>query len=397
MTISSQEIFTQPWAIQPEWIGIVRAAAKNHNDFLLSPDTRPEQLEALMKYSGQYQNNTYDVVVRENTAVLEIKGIVIPRGSFYGFYSGMTTPLEFLAKDFQAALDNPKVKRIVFRIDSPGGSITAVGEFARMIYAARGKKKIIAYVQGSASSAGYWIASACSEIIINPSALVGSIGVIMPLTSNKKKREQEGYEDFAIVSSQSPDKNLDVTKAEDRAKLQKIVNDSAQVFVSDVAEFRGTTVENVLENYGKGIVLVGQQAVDAGMADSLGSFEDILKPQKTNSAGSLSAQASTSKENDMEKEEILALVREEIQASKKRGKTNQEDEELDLLSQVETKVTELKGQSEKNTGALEKLTGDFKAMQDEFEGLKKNGTAGKQLAVDGASDEKAFQFMTEDD
>ncbi len=72
--------------------------------------------------------------------------------------------LDSFANDFQQALNNPAISNIILHIDSPGGMVTGVHECAEMIYQARGKKPMTAYVSGMAASAAYWLASAVMKL-----------------------------------------------------------------------------------------------------------------------------------------------------------------------------------------------------------------------------------------
>jgi len=106
--------------------------------------------------------------------------------------------------------------------------------------------------------------------------MLGSIGVRTALLDDSKAMEEAGFREYVIVSSQSPDKALDPSDEGDRARVQQIVDDLASVFVSKVARNRNVSEETVLSDFGQGDVLVGAKAVDAGMADRLGDFEQVV-------------------------------------------------------------------------------------------------------------------------
>jgi len=130
-----------------------------------------------------------------------------------------------------------------------------------------------AYVAGMGCSAAYWLASACSTLVCDPMAELGSIGVVCGYTV---RSDRPGTKSYQFVSSQSPDKRPDLETEHGRTVVQTVVDDMADVFVQAVAKYRKTTAEDVLENFGKGGTLIGQKAVDAGMADRLGSYEEVL-------------------------------------------------------------------------------------------------------------------------
>jgi len=94
-----------------------------------------------------------------------------------GFLFGGTSITGFRAA-FRQALRDPSVSAIIFDVDSPGGTIDGVPELADEIFAARGRKPMVAVANTQMASAAYWIASAADEIVVTPSGSVGSIGVL---------------------------------------------------------------------------------------------------------------------------------------------------------------------------------------------------------------------------
>ncbi len=150
-----------------------------------------------------------------------------------------------------------------------------------MIRAASARKPIFAYVDDLGASAGYWLASATDRIVVAPTAILGSIGVVSALRDPSKTNSKE----VEFVSSQSPKKSIDVSTESGRAQVQEIVDALAAVFVGDVARYRGVSPDTVLADFGQGGVFVGQAAVDAGLADAVGSFEQTLADLGEEAAG----------------------------------------------------------------------------------------------------------------
>jgi ClpP class serine protease len=178
--------------------------------------------------------------------------------------------MQMLANDLKAAINDPSVDAILVEMDSPGGELSGVSEFAQMLYDARAIKPVVCYVSYLGASAGYWIASAANSIHIGNTASVGSIGVISNVYKNNDS------DSIAIVSTQSPYKMLDPTKDKERAKIQARADKLAGVFIDEVAKYRGISPEKILKDFGQGDVLVGSDAVSAGMADSVTTFEKLF-------------------------------------------------------------------------------------------------------------------------
>jgi ClpP class serine protease len=210
---------------------------------------------------------------RGRTAILPITGPIIRRGNLLSSLSGgPMTSVEMLAKDFTRAVEDDAFDAILLDVDSPGGEASGISELAGIISQARDTKPITAYVGDLAASAAYWLASAASEVVVHRMAALGSIGVVMavPDPSASPKDHVE------FVSSVSPNKRPDPTSKEGKSELQTLVDALADIFVEDVAAQRGVSVEAVTGDFGRGGLRVGADAVEHGMADRLGTFEEVV-------------------------------------------------------------------------------------------------------------------------
>ncbi|WP_256578832.1 S49 family peptidase, partial [Pseudomonas sp. R26(2017)] len=147
-------------------------------DNLLAISDRLGDPMALEAKRGERLENTRQVAVRNGVAVVPVVGPIFRYANLFTEISGATST-QVLATDIQQALDDPKVKAIVLNIDSPGGVASGINELAELIYAGRDRKRIVSYIGGTGASAGYWIASAASEIVIDEASLAGSIGVVV--------------------------------------------------------------------------------------------------------------------------------------------------------------------------------------------------------------------------
>lgn len=265
-----------PWAITEEGLRtILQIAERSLADVDLAAAIRAEREtrpSALAAQEGRPLDNTRAVTVRDGVALLAVEGPLMRRADLFSEMSGATS-VGTLAKDFQQALDAPNVGAVLMVIDSPGGEVTGIHEFAQQIRAARdGAKPVWAYVEGLGASAAYWLASAADRIVVDATAGLGSIGVVMAVQDPEKRTAKT----IEIVSSQSPKKRPNVATEAGRAQLQQVVDDTAAVFVADVAANRGVSEDAVLADFGQGDIFIGQRAVDQGLADALGSFEGTL-------------------------------------------------------------------------------------------------------------------------
>lgn len=227
--------------------------------------------EAINKYSGQTDYKTYDVTYHGSVGIIHISGIISRHADMFAQFFGLgSAAIENIAKDFQSLLDNEEVKSIILDFDTPGGAITGVNELSEIIYNARGIKPIKAYVTGLACSAGYFLASACDEIIIDEMGQVGSIGVMRVVSKQNEKS-------VIFKSSQSPMKNIEAESELGKAEYQAKVDYLASIFIDKVAKYRGITADEVINRGNKGGVLVGAVAVTAGLVDRLGSMDSLIE------------------------------------------------------------------------------------------------------------------------
>lgn len=255
----------QVWAIEESWLQVILEIASREGE-------GPEAVAARL---GRPLQNTRTVAIRDGVAVVPIVGPIFRRANMLTEVSGATST-EMLARDFRTALDDPTVKAIMLDVDSPGGEANGVNEVAEMIHAARGQKPIVAYASGSAASGAYWLASAADEIVIDPTARLGSIGVVAAYRDTRGRDEKAGVRQIEFVSSQSPHKRPDLESDEGRKQIQAEIDAIADVFVSAIARNRDAEVSTVLSDFGRGGVKIGKAAVDARLADRTGSFESVL-------------------------------------------------------------------------------------------------------------------------
>lgn len=262
-------IATVPWCITESALVAMISIAERQPVADLAE--RMHGPKSLALRAGAQRDDTPRVTMRDGVAVIRIDGPLYRYADYFTDVSGGVTT-ERLALDFQAALDDLRTEAILFVVDSPGGEATGIGELADAIYRARGQKPMAAYIEGYGASAAYWIASAAGRVTVDPSALVGSIGTVLGV-ANPAARPQPPRT-IEVVSSQSPKKRVDVTTQAGRAYLQQLADDMTEVFIAAVQRHRGLSREQILAV--EGGLLVGEHAVDAGLADDLGTEEGAI-------------------------------------------------------------------------------------------------------------------------
>lgn len=257
-------VATRPWLITQESLETILAIANRMGD-----------PEALQTHLGKRLENTRTVQMVDGVAVIPIAGPIFRYANLFTEISGATST-EILARDIRVAADNPYVRGIVYEHNSPGGEATGINELAGVIAEVSKKKRSVAYAGGTMASASYWLGAAAGEIVVDATAVIGSIGVVMSYTDTTARDAKSDVRRVEIVSSASPNKRVDPNSDAGRTQIQTLVDSLADVFVGAVAKYRRTTPEKVVSDFGGGGVLVGQAAVKAGMADRIGSLDEVI-------------------------------------------------------------------------------------------------------------------------
>lgn len=259
----------RPWLLTDDALQTMLAiVGREQNDKELAALLN-EQRRAFLEPQGDTPPGASYTTVQDGIATIEVIGPIFRRANLFTQYSGGTST-DLLSADVQRAVNDPAIRGIVMAFDSPGGDANGIHELASAIRAGTDQKPIVAYVGGMAASAAYWLASACSEIVADATAELGSIGAVLALPNPNARSSRE----IEIVSSQSPKKRPDVTTESGRAQYQARVDALAAEFVADVASNRKVSEDTVLSDFGQGGVMSGRAAVAAKLADRLGSLQD---------------------------------------------------------------------------------------------------------------------------
>lgn len=220
--------------------------------------------------------------------VLPILGVLVQRGDMLTDMSGATS-YGSLRRGLRQLMDDPDVGGILLDIDSPGGEAQGCEELAAEIRAARDRKPIAASIDTTAGSAAYYLGAQATEIIASPSSMMGSIGTVLKHDSIAGALEQEGVERTYIVSKVSPRKMLgnsaEPLSDEARAEFQRIVDFYGDQFVAAVAKGRGVPASKVRSDFGQGDMFMAADAVKAGLADRVGSFDEAIARLSTGKVG----------------------------------------------------------------------------------------------------------------
>ena len=170
------------------------------------------------------------------------------------------------------------VKAVVFRVNSPGGTVLAASKIKEEIDLTRDVKPVVASYGDYAASGGYWISNSCDHIFTNATTLTGSIGVFSAIPEFSKTLKNVVHVNMVPVKSHKHSDMLSLTRpfdAEETAWMQVYVDDIYNSFVSIVAEGRDMTFETV-DNIAQGRVWTGADALRIGLVDEIGTLEDAI-------------------------------------------------------------------------------------------------------------------------
>ncbi len=193
--------------------------------------------------------------------------------------SGLIRDSRGIVRQIKKFAQEPRVKAIVLRIDSPGGVVAPMQEiFEAIKEAKREGKKVVASMGSIAASGGFYVALPCDCIVANPGTITGSIGVVMNFFVLEKFFQKLGVGFETIKSREYKDigSPFRPMRPTERELLKGVVEDVYQEFVAAVMEERNLTWEKMRE-IGDGRIFSGRQAKEFGLVDTLGGLETAIK------------------------------------------------------------------------------------------------------------------------
>lgn len=284
----AERVYNRPLLFAPEKVQIIldflgsRIGALDPNLGIDMTTPEANRISTMMR-----PENMPLAQIKNGVGHIPVIGSLVNRGAWIGARSGMTSyeGLEAQLRDMAA---NRDVHTILLDIDSPGGEATGMFSLATAIREVRSEKPVIALVNDVAASAAYGIASAASQIVVSPTSLVGSIGVIMVHTDQSAKLEKDGVKPTLIFAGQhKADGNPYSPLTENaRANLQSMVFSFYDQFTEAVGMGRGERFSADAARNTQARVFMGEEAVSLGLADRISTFSDLLNElQSTPRAG----------------------------------------------------------------------------------------------------------------
>lgn len=256
--------------------------------------------------------------VQGNVGVITVSGSLINGNAGFLSYFGVVGYGD-IRDALVAAMMHKDVQSILLNIDSGGGSVSGCQETHDLIARCNTLKPVVSYTGGVQASAALWIGVASSYSFTAPTAMTGSLGVMMVHAERSKALADAGIKVTVIRAGESKALANNYEPLTDKAKADKTAQAQAlyDIFLGSVATDRGMSVKVAEASFGQGVEFIGKQAVDAGLFDAVGSFEDAYmkaadmgtammkkKPAGTMKKASMSAQADSSANST----EVLAAL-----------------------------------------------------------------------------------------
>ncbi|WP_420022174.1 signal peptide peptidase SppA [Candidatus Blochmanniella camponoti] len=205
-------------------------------------------------------------------AIICINGPIVDGPDIPGSIGGDT-----IAHKIRSARFDPKIKAIVLRVNSPGGSVNASELIRLELIAVRDSgKPVVVSMGGIAASGGYWISTPANVIIASNSTITGSIGIFGIINTFEKSLDTIGIHSDGVNTS--PISNISITTplpTEYINMMQLYVNTSYHYFINTVAESRCKTAEDI-HKIAQGHVWLGYDAIKNGLIDNIGDLDDAI-------------------------------------------------------------------------------------------------------------------------
>jgi len=225
--------------------------------------------------SGEQSPTMYSYTLTpDGIAIIDVVGSLMKQESSWSD----STSTVMLRRTIRHAVANDRVRAIMMRYDSPGGTVSGTEELATEVADAAAKKPLAAYADGLMASAAYWLGAQANWIASNETATVGSIGVLAVVQDRSQMAAQQGVKVHVIKSAEAKGAGVPGTEITPKqlAEWQRQIDAMHAVFVEAIAKGRGISTD-AAGKLADARVHVGRQAKSAGLVDHIESFDAAMK------------------------------------------------------------------------------------------------------------------------
>lgn len=362
------------WALETNFFNrvspIVLHALQNGSSLrhlITNPEDRPKAHASIMEWDDSINAPFVRTESGKKIAYMSVIGSMTKRGGLcsYGMKDLGRKISRFNAVDH--------IDAIIIEFDTPGGTVDGTPDFGRALK--NSKKPIVSYIDGMMCSAGYWAGSQTNYIIANAHnpGMIGSIGTLCMHIDQSEYLKKEGLKVEIIRAEKSKDKargnSIEGLPDDARAKLIEELNQITESFIATVKAGRGDRLKAGDEDIFTGKVYSEKEALDLGMIDGIGTFEDAvakaeeLATIRTQNAFNSPNNSKNANSSDMKILKILGLAPE--------AEAKLSEEERARLEAAENKLAEIEANAANETAALQ---ASLDAALAENEALKATNT-----------------------
>lgn len=264
MTAPKRLVYGKPWALKESELDAIRA----------NVETWQPKGSAIPMDLPEDDN---EPEIANGVAVIDVCGVIVKTKSLIDEIFGGVVATTDVKEAFDVALASD-VSTIIFKYDTGGGSVSGVPELASYIFEQRQNtdKQIISFVDGCACSAGYWLAAQAEAVFCTEASELANIGVIAAVYDFSRYIKNAGIDPYVFRSDEVKGAGGDgYQDAHGRAIMEQVVTFN-KMFREAVARGRGISVEQLNSIAPDARIFIGQDSVDAGIADEVSTWDEVL-------------------------------------------------------------------------------------------------------------------------
>ena len=221
---------------------------------------------------------------RDKIVLLDISGVISSKERRRGLFQEQTSMVAQLREELEKASQDKKVRGVILRLNTPGGTVTASDIIYQEIIRFKRERAIpvVACMMELATSGGYYVSIAADTIVAHPTSVTGSVGAIAVKFNAQGLMEKIGVEDETVTAGDKKDLFAPwrPLTEEERAIIQGMLNDFYQRFITLIAENRKTLNLEQVKTLADGRVYTADQALKNGLVDEIGYLADVIEMVK---------------------------------------------------------------------------------------------------------------------
>ncbi len=233
-----------------------------------------QEITAIIKSEIENMGDLFEI--KDGIAHIPIVGELSEKPAMSAsLFGNDQTTFGSIIDNINKAENDPFVEKVIFEIDSPGGTVHGTDQTAMAIRAMAKPKET--HIHNMAASASFWLAAQTDKIIaLTPTAEIGSIGISAEIIDTSEADKKNGIVTHKIISTGAEKKSIDITTQNGRSELKERLDEVHDIFVQRVAEGRGVSEKMVRDDFGKGGLVIASKALEVGMIDGIMDGNNLI-------------------------------------------------------------------------------------------------------------------------